>query len=57
LSENPCNARVFIKILVEARRVELLSETIFTRASPGAALDLKFPQPNAQGQALDIGIL
>jgi len=42
---------------VEARGVEPLSETISTRTSPGAALILKFPQPNAQGQALDIGIL
>ena len=47
----------FSGILVEARGVEPLSETVSTRASPGAALNLKFPQSNAQGQALDIGIL
>ena len=38
--------------MVEATRVELVSETVSTRASPGAVPDLKFPPYNAQEQAL-----
>jgi hypothetical protein len=38
--------------LVEATRVELVSEIVSTGASPGAVLVLKFPPYNAQGQAL-----
>ena len=41
--------------MVEARGVEPLSETISTRTSPGAALILKFPHCNAQGQAVQFG--
>jgi len=37
---------------VEATRVELVSEIISTRASPGAVSVLTFPPYNAQRQAL-----
>jgi len=41
--------------VVEATRVELVSETASTRASPGAFPGLKFPPYNAQEQALQFG--
>jgi len=43
------------KLMVEARGVEPLSETISTRTSPGAALIFLFPHCNAQGQAVQFG--
>ena len=41
--------------LVEARRVELLSENPFSQLSPSAADKLKFPLADAYQQASAIG--
>jgi len=41
--------------MVEATRVELVSGTISTRASPGAVSVFTFPSCNAQRQALQVG--
>ena len=42
-------------VVVEARRVELLSENHLSWLSPGAADPLGFPSPDAEGQASGYG--
>lgn len=39
------------QIMVEVAGIEPASETVFTRASPGAVHDLIFPPPHAHEQA------
>ena len=42
---------VFRQIVVEVRRIELLSEKATARLSPSAVCDFKFPHPDARRQA------
>ena len=56
-TENPLKERVFRQIVVEARGVEPLSETISSSASTGVSCGLTFPTAHAHRRACAFSIL
>ena len=51
IQEKSLKTVVFRQIVVEVRRIELLSEKATARLSPSAVCDFKFPHPDARRQA------